>query len=135
MAEKKITKFLQYFFTQEEKAEIALDLARETSNINRLEDRKSQVTAQYSAEIKAAKAAVNAASEKLNSGYEHREIECSVEYHDPKWGKKSYFRKDTGEFVGSETMTLDELEALPGMRPGEEIEPEPDAALVTEETF
>lgn len=154
MATKKIEKDLQYYFSTEEKAEIAQELARKTSDLSTVEDQKTQRMAQFKAQIEEIKANINNACKKLNNGFEYRMIECTVDYHTPKWGKKSFFRKDNGDFVSSETMTVDELEALPGLRPGEEInskkfdepiqeaevlmlnEPEPDLELdLVEQTF
>lgn len=148
----KIEKDVQYYFTVEEKAEIAQELARKTSDLSTVEDQKAQRMAQFKAQIEETKSSINIACKKLNNGFEYRMIECSVDYNTPKFGKKSFFRKDNGDFVCSETMTVEELESLPGLRKGEQEvkpkyeepiqqaeiimlnEPKPDLELV-EETF
>lgn len=71
----KIEKDVQYYFTVEEKAEIAQELARKTSDLSTVEDQKAQRNAQFKAQIEETKASINNACKKLNNGFEYRMIE------------------------------------------------------------
>lgn len=69
-----------YVFTEKEKAQIAADLANGVAELARMEERKKSVASQIKAEIDAKQSSVNAAAEKLRSGFEMRDIECEVIY-------------------------------------------------------
>lgn len=69
-----------YVFTEKEKAQIAADLANGVAELARMEERKKSVASQIKAEIDAKQSSVNAAAEKLRSGFEMRDIECEVVY-------------------------------------------------------
>lgn len=88
---------LEYYFSDDEKLEMSQQLAVETQNKRRLEDQKKAVTSQYGSQISEKVEAINNLSDKLASGYEYRNIECSVQWHTPVKNKKTLTRNDTGQ--------------------------------------
>lgn len=88
---------LEYYFTDDEKMAMSQQLAVETQNKRRLEDQKKAVTSQYGSQINEKAEAINTLSDKIASGYEYRNIECTVQWHTPTKNKKLLTRSDTGE--------------------------------------
>lgn len=88
---------LEYYFTDDEKMQMSQQLAVETQNKRRLEDQKKAVTSQYGSQINEKAEAINTLSDKIASGYEYRNIECTVQWHTPTKNKKLITRSDTGE--------------------------------------
>lgn len=88
---------LEYYFTDDEKMAMSQQLAVETQNKRRLEDQKKAVTSQYGSQINEKAEAINTLSDKIASGYEYRNIECTVQWHTPAKNKKLLTRSDTGE--------------------------------------
>lgn len=88
---------LEYYFTDDEKMQMSQQLAVETQNKRRLEDQKKAVTSQYGSQINEKAESINSLSDKIASGYEYRNIECTVQWHTPSKNKKVITRSDTGE--------------------------------------
>lgn len=88
---------LEYYFTDDEKMAMSQQLAVETQNKRRLEDQKKAVTSQYGSQINEKAESINTLSDKIASGYEYRNIECTVQWHTPTKNKKLLTRTDTGE--------------------------------------
>lgn len=88
---------LEYYFTDDEKMAMSQQLAVETQNKRRLEDQKKAVTSQYGSQINEKAESINTLSDKIASGYEYRNIECTVQWHTPTKNKKLITRTDTGE--------------------------------------
>ncbi|MCE5309663.1 MAG: hypothetical protein LLG20_18670 [Acidobacteriales bacterium] len=101
---------VQCYFSAEEKAEFARQLARNTQDLEALNDRKAQVTSEFTAKIKAATAEIFKVARLMNNGYEYRDVKCDVLYDTPKRGYKRIIRMDTGEVVEDCPMSPDELQ-------------------------
>lgn len=66
------------------------------------------VADEWKAKISSEENHVNSVANKVGSGYEYRDIECTVTYDDPVAGDKTQRRNDTGEIV--KIMPMDESE-------------------------
>jgi len=108
--EKEYTKeFCKYVFSDDEKKEIASDMAQKISDLERLESEKKSFTKRIGGDIDIASGQARQGAEKLNSGYEMRHIECEVE-RDYDLKVVRYIRTDTGETVKEKRMTSDDLQ-------------------------
>ena len=110
MSEKQYSEeYIQHTFTEDEKKEIAAEMARNVSEKSNLEDDKKARNSEFNGKIDLLQAQVNLAAGKLNSGYEHIYVKCEVvrNYETKRVG---FFRVDTGEMVKDRDMTDDELQ-------------------------
>lgn len=74
------SRLCKYIFTEEEKRQIAADLANGVADIQRLDDQKKSVMSQLKSEADAKQGQVNLFAEHLRSGFEMRSIDCEVVY-------------------------------------------------------
>jgi len=88
---------LKYQFTQDERISLSEELANNNQKLRQLEDEKKSITSEYGSKINITKEQINITSDKVASGYELREITCSVVYHLPEKNKKTLTRSDNGE--------------------------------------
>lgn len=110
----KTTEYMRYDFRQSELLEHARNLGRLNQELATAQERKKAVSADLAAAVKRCEEAVAEETRLVTNGYEYRDIECTVWYHEPRSGVKTIARGDTGEFVKEARMTHDELqEALP----------------------
>ena len=109
---------IKYTFTQDEIRELGEQLAREAQVVFDLQAGKSAVAAEFSGKIKAANKRVAELSEKVNNGYELREVECMAMLEDPRPGMKRIIRIDTNETIRVEAMSVKEMQGSFGF--GEE---------------
>ena len=110
----KCTEYLRYQFTPEETATNAQDLARKTQAIAELELMKKQLAADLKAKMDAALAEVAKLARWVNDGHDFRSLPCIVKFNDPRNGRKTIFREDTGEVVRTDDMDASESqEELP----------------------
>ena len=97
----------QYNFNDDEKRDIASELANGVAELKHIENRKKSVTSQLTSEMNAKQSAVDLAAEKLRSGFEMRQIECEVVYayidDVVRW-----IRTDNGEIAHERKMRPDE---------------------------
>ena len=100
----------KYQFTPVELYHLGETLARETQNAYDLADAKASAMADFAASIKAADKRIADLAQKINNGYEIREIEVSVILDAPRPGVKTFARVDTGEAVREEPMTPEEMQ-------------------------
>lgn len=110
----------RYVFTEEEKRQIAGDLANGVADIQRLEDQKKSVMSQLKSEIDAKQGQVNLFAEHLRSGFEMRSIDCEV-LHAFSDDVVRWVRCDTGEVAFERKMRPEERQ-----RKIEELEKEGD---------
>jgi hypothetical protein len=110
MPKQEVDKFLIYHFSSEELAQLSAHLVRNTQDLETLQDRKTQVIADFTAKIKAANAEIFKAARLIGNGYEYRDVKCWVMLDQPKKAMKQIIRQDTGEVVAEEAMTADELQ-------------------------
>jgi hypothetical protein len=111
---KHTTESVRYEFTRSELYELGQKLARQTAQVFDLERQKKDVMKSLGAAIEHANLAVKVTTEKINGGYEMRDMDCLIVLNTPRSGVKSITRADTGEIVREENMTPEEMQrALP----------------------
>ena len=107
----KPTKFnCRYKFNDAELLQIGKELAEHNSELSALEQDKKRVVADFGAKITGKEATVSIAVNKIQSGYEWRDLPCTIHYNTPKTGKRRIIRDDTGAQVDERDMTPDELQ-------------------------
>ena len=100
---------VKHVFTEEEKREIASEMARQVSIRENFEDEKKALTSEFNSKIDGAKAQINSAAQKINNGYEYQTVKCQV-IRDFESRMVQFFRVDTGELAKERPMTGDELQ-------------------------
>ena len=112
--EKHTTEAVRYQFDHVELFDLGQLLARQAAQVFEIERHKKDVVKSLGAEIEHAHNLVANTAQKINAGYEMREVECLITLNRPKAGMKEIVRIDTGEIVREEAMTPEELQqALP----------------------
>lgn len=110
MSEKEFSnEFCKYVFTEEEKKEIAAEMARKVAEVTQLEDQKAAMMSDYGGRIKIASEQVKGAAVKLNNGYEMKSVKCEVA-RDYKKKVVRWIRTDNDEVAKERHMTADELQ-------------------------
>lgn len=99
---------LQYQFTPEELIALGKELGESQIKLRQLDDDRKMVADEWKAKISFAEAHIDSLSNKTSSGYEYRDIECTVTMDSPAPGDKTITRNDTGEIV--KIMPMDESE-------------------------
>ena len=110
MAEPKYeNEFIKYNFTDEEKKDIAAEMAQKIVNLQQAEDDKKAITSDFKSQIDGIQAGINSAATKLTAGYEMRSTKCQVVPNYPKkvW---EYHCVDTGVLVKEKGMTSNDLQ-------------------------
>lgn len=102
-----VKKWCKYDFTDEEKKEIAEELAIKTQQLDALEDEKKAVMSSYKEQIERLQSDVKGAATRYKDGYEMRDIECEV-IRDFEDGTISFYRTDNGARVRVDKMTVAE---------------------------
>lgn len=97
MEAQKTKRTLKYEFTDLEMLELGRDLSIKSQELRNLEDQKKSVVSEFSSRMTIAKEQIGQLSDKVASGYEMRDVYCTVVYHVPETGKKIFTRTDTGE--------------------------------------
>ena len=106
--------YLRYDFTPAELAEFARSMARSHQKRSQLETEAKAVATQFKSGIEAETNLISDYANKLNNGYEYRNVECELRYNEPSIGMKTVVRLDTGEVVKKQAMTSSEMqEPLP----------------------
>ncbi|MDH5297865.1 MAG: hypothetical protein OEV91_02485 [Desulfobulbaceae bacterium] len=101
--------YVKYVFSEEEKREIAEKMAQTVTEANDLEEQKKAVAKDFDGRIQTAKNLVHSSDQKLNSGYEMRNIKCLVE-KDYEARTATYTRTDNGEIVRKRVLSVGELQ-------------------------
>jgi len=101
--------YVKYVFSEDEKKEIATELAQKVSDLNQAEDEKKAINSDLKSRIDGLQATVNGSATKLNNGYEMRSIKCEVV---PDYELKvfRYIRTDTNEIAKERRMSSDDLQ-------------------------
>ncbi|MGN6491199.1 MAG: hypothetical protein ACTHLE_04325 [Agriterribacter sp.] len=89
-------KSLRYDFTAVETHEMAMRLSKCTLEIDREKELKKATAKQHDAIIKPLEIERTDLSNKIQDGWEYRDVECEVFFNTPTEGIKTYKRKDTG---------------------------------------
>ena len=108
---KKSRQFLKHEFSHDEIHEKGIELARLSAEKASLEKEKTAVTSDFKAKIDGKASAIDLLGQHINSGYEHRNIDCLIHYHNPSAGKKTTVRTDTNELVRVESMNAEEMQS------------------------
>jgi len=111
MTEGRIYEAIKYVFTRDEVTDLGAKLARECQQYADVEHEKAQAAAAFGAEMKAALGRVADLTQKINNGYELRNVECIVLMEVPRPGMKTLIRADTNEPLRSEPMTMAEMQS------------------------
>jgi hypothetical protein len=107
--EKFSDEYVKYLFNEEEKREIASEMARKVSEHGQAEDDKKAIMADLKSRIDGLQAQINSSATKLNNGYEMRTVKCHVvpDYAMRVW---RIYRLDTDEMVREKRMAADDLQ-------------------------
>lgn len=101
-------RYLKCILTEEEKKQIAVEIAQAICQKNFLEDELESIKGQIEAQVKEAEAKISGNAEKIRAGYEMREVECEIEI-DKNKNTVCVTRIDTGEIIIERKLTyLDE---------------------------
>jgi hypothetical protein len=122
--DKRLYESVKYVFTRVEITELGEALAREAQTVFDLRDQKKTMTAELGAAIKSAEGRVGALTDKINFGFEMREVECMVLMETPRPGMKRIYRVDTQETLREEPMTAQEMQGAFGFSEGNDPKPE-----------
>ena len=101
---------LRCTLSEKELVEAARGSAELTRGIGALEEDKSRTNKNFGALIAEKEASRSLLNDAITSGYVCREVDCEAELSTPKPGYKRVVRLDTGEEVGIEAMTPDEMQ-------------------------
>lgn len=120
MSERRTYEPVRYEFTEDEKRELGEQLARENQRLFAIRTDKTAKLAEFASAIKATDKRIAELSEKLNLGFELRDVECMAILDDPRPGMKSLIRLDTNKVLRIEAMTLNEMQSSFGFAEGDE---------------
>jgi hypothetical protein len=103
--------YVKHTFTEKESLDLARKMARANSEINEKMGELKSITTSIKADIAEKEGSINSCSEKLNSGYEMRKVECILKYEE---NKAKYYDRATGELIEERGMTASEQLKLAG---------------------
>lgn len=106
----KIKQSLKCIFTEPEILKLGRSLAETTERKAQTEAEKKTVVKQFDARIAQAEAEIAQATSNIQSGYEYRNVECTVTYGEPDATQKTTRRLDTLETVEVRAMTGEEMQ-------------------------
>lgn len=90
---------LDYHFTPDELIVMGKELGERQLRLRKLDDDRKMVADEWKAKISAEENHVNSLANKVSSGYEYRDIECTVTFNAPTEGQKTVSRNDSGAVV------------------------------------
>jgi len=100
-----ITELVKYHFTKDELEQIADEQAQQELAYSEVERTKAATTADFNAQLKALRKRLHELAMKRSSGFEMRDMNCSIYLNQPRNGQKQIIRPDTGEVLRTEAMT------------------------------
>jgi hypothetical protein len=109
MSSEKSTEFIKHTFTEEEKREIASEMAQKITEANEIERQAKAVAGSFKGQIDELKAKVSNCSTKYNNGFEMRNELCDVS-RDYDNRMVYYYLEGTSELVKERAMTASELQ-------------------------
>ncbi len=95
--------------TDEELLGISRELAKDSQDIQDIENKKKEVNADFTAQMNRMKSAIEIASRKISTGEEYRDVECSVVL-DVTAMKKTLIRVDIAKVIKEEKLTTEDLQ-------------------------
>lgn len=90
---------MSYKFTEEEMLSFGRRMSESFIEIHKLEDELKSIKADYKAKITAHEQMISEYTEKIRTGSEEREVECTVKFHTPRMHEKTIIRNDVNEEV------------------------------------
>lgn len=96
---KKFKQQLDYHFTHDELLVIGKELGECQLKLRQLDDDRKMVADEWKAKISSAENHITSLSNKTSSGYEYRDVECTITFDAPVAGEKTVTRNDTGAVV------------------------------------
>ena len=109
MAKEYTNEYLKYAFDEDEKKDLAIEMARKLAEIQSVEDTKKAVVSDFKSRIDQLNSDVNGAAIKLNNGYEYREVKCE-KVKDFEDQIISFIRCDTFETVKTVKMKASDFQ-------------------------
>lgn len=101
---------LKCIFTEQEILKLGKHLAEKTARKSQIEAEKKTVSKQFDAQIAEVEAQIEQDTSHIQSGYEYRNIDCTVTYGEPDATQKTVRRMDTGEIVEVVTLNGEEMQ-------------------------
>jgi hypothetical protein len=102
--------FLRYDFSEEEIRDRSKKLALSVQQQTQAQEEHKAAASQFKERIESCTSQIGRLSREINSGWEMRNIECAVLFHNPNLGVKTIVRTDTGEVVRTTSMQPSELQ-------------------------
>jgi len=118
----KIKQKLKVDLTDAEMKGMSNELVDEINTSREVEAEKKAVVSTYKSKLDSCTARIGELTNTLRNGYEFRDVECELQYHEPAVGLKRVIRLDTLEVVDQKDMTDDECQEVLPL--SEEEEPE-----------
>lgn len=103
----RVKEFVKYIFTDDEKKEISISMARDVSQKNALEDDKKAAMSDFKAQIDNLDGMINRSAQQLNSGYQHQNMEVEVRFN-PDGNIVDFLNIETRKILKSRPMKSDE---------------------------
>lgn len=116
---------IKYTYTEDEKKDIAADMASLISDKEATEDQKKEVASKFTYEINKLDAKIKVLAQEFRQGYTYKNHDC-YEIFDYESNEVFTHRADTDERVDTRTMTVSEKQK-DMFDPREEITDEPGA--------
>lgn len=105
----KAKEYLKCEFSEEERREMSMDLARNIGELKEKEAGKKEVVKSLDAELAKLEATIGSLATKVKDGYEYRNVDCDIIFnYDTK--KKSFKRLDTGDVFKEQELRGDDLQ-------------------------
>lgn len=118
-SESVIKRNLRCLLTDEEKLASGKELAEASTQMRQIAEDKQRVVKDFGSRLSACEATISVLSNKIATGYEFRDVDCRIEFNEPKAGRKTVVRLDTAEKVNVEDMTADEMQEKLNFTPKE----------------
>ncbi len=106
---KESREYIKYVFNEDEKKEMAGNMAQSNAEKESLEQKLKEVSKQIKADIEAAQTKISTLSRHYNQGYEYKTADCILTY-DFDFREVLTHRKDNGDFISRRTMREEELQ-------------------------
>jgi hypothetical protein len=104
--------FVKYQFTHDEIHAMGADLARVATEHRNIDNERKAIASEFKAKLDGKSAEIEMISSHINSGFQHKYVDCKCVYNDPQPGFKTTYRHDSGEIVKTESMSPDELQVV-----------------------
>lgn len=119
---------LRYEFTNPERMQLGRDLAEAMTRSSQVDSDLTRVKTDFKARLSALESEMHSLRDKINTGYEIRDVECEWRFDDPKPNQKSLVRIDTGTVVEVQPMSEQEKQVELPFGEGDESKPEKEAS-------